>query len=127
MKLFSLVVLPLVGARVVRTQQQVPIIGDLGDVEANTRIESLLDTTDEDAPVVGVHFTTSYAIASARYQNGTIRDLNKIVGDAEYVDLMSRWVNGQDGWIVAWYGLLRCCKTRLIATQPRVCSEYPVQ
>lgn len=98
MKLLNILAVPLVGARVIRTpQQQVPIVGEqrpgpLTQTYHRYRIE----TVDVSVPTVGVHFTTSYAIASARYQNGTARDLGKVEGDAEYIDLMSRWVNGED-------------------------------
>jgi len=102
MKFFHLVVLPLVCARVVRNQQ-VPIIGDSRDVEAKVGTFTLLETVEEDAPTVGVHFTTSYAVASVRYLDGTMRDLGKIAGDAEYIDLMSRWTMGEDVLSRNWY------------------------
>lgn len=88
MKLIYLLATPLVGARVVTLQQQTAIIGD--EIEKN---EAKTIVHDESAPVVGVHFTTSYAVAAARYQNGTMRDLGKVLGDAEYIDLMSRWTD----------------------------------
>jgi 2-keto-3-deoxy-L-rhamnonate aldolase RhmA len=96
MKFLVLVVVPLVGARVVQTQQQIPIIGSPGNIDATISRPFSLGTTDEWVPTVGVHFTTSYAVASARYQNGTMRDLGKVVGDAAYVDLMSRWAEAKD-------------------------------
>jgi hypothetical protein len=85
MKLIFLLVAPLVSARVVGTQQQVPILASVAN-------EIVQPTSQEEvAPAIGVHFTTSYAVAAARYQNGTTRDLAKIVGDAEYINLMARW------------------------------------
>jgi hypothetical protein len=85
MKLIYLLLAPLASARVVRTQHQIPILASSakGIVQPTAQ--------DEVGPAIGVHFTTSYAIAAARYQNGTIRDLAKVAGDAEYIDLMSRW------------------------------------
>jgi hypothetical protein len=85
MKLLYLLLAPLVSARVVRTQQQIPILASIasGIVQPTAQ--------DEVAPAIGVHFTTSYAVAAARYQNGTTRDLAKVAGNAEYIDLMSRW------------------------------------
>jgi hypothetical protein len=84
MKFFYLLVAPLVSARVIGTQQQIPIL-------EHEEKESVRSVVQEAVPAVGVHFTTSYAIAAARYQNGTIRDLVKVAGDAQYIDLMSRW------------------------------------
>lgn len=84
--LLPLLAIPLAGARVI----QIPIT-----TEAETETPSttaVLAGEDEVAPGVGVHFTTSYAVAAARYQNGTIRDMGKIEGDAEYIELMSRWM-----------------------------------
>lgn len=101
MKLLGLVVLPLVGARAVHTPQQIPIVADLGKVGPDMTA-SVLEHTSEEAPMVGVHFTTSYAIASVRYQNGTLRDLGKIDGDAEYVETMSRWAQGKDDVTRDW-------------------------
>jgi hypothetical protein len=66
---------PLISARVVQSRQQLPVLAN------------------EPAPSIGVHFTTSYAVAAARYENGTTRDLLKIEGDAEYIGLMSRWMD----------------------------------
>lgn len=62
MKLVPLLVAPLVGARVVLPQ--VPM-------QLESQSEGL-------APGIGVQFTTSYAIAAARYQDGTIRDLGRV-------------------------------------------------
>ena len=64
MKLLAALVVPLVGARVVRFEQQVPIVQK--DVEETA------------APAVGVHFTSSYATAAAKYQNGTTVDLVRV-------------------------------------------------
>jgi hypothetical protein len=96
MKFTPFVVVSLASARVIRVprdQQQVPIIGDATKVVMRVPETSHVKEAAEDvAPGIGVHFTTSYAVAAARFQNGTIRDLVRIDGDAEYIDLMSRWV-----------------------------------
>jgi hypothetical protein len=62
--LAAALVVPLVGARVIRYEQQVPIVQK--EVEENT------------APAIGVHFTTSYATAAASYENGTTVDLVRV-------------------------------------------------
>lgn len=64
MKLLAALVVPLVGARVIRYEQQVPIVAK--EVEENT------------APAIGVHFTTSYATAAVSYENGTTVDLVRV-------------------------------------------------
>lgn len=64
MRLLAALVVPLVGARVVR-YEQVPIVG-------HTQVE------DTAKPAVGVHFTTSYATAAANYENGTTVDLVRV-------------------------------------------------
>lgn len=63
MKLLAALVVPLVGARVVR-YEQVPIVHK--------------EVDDTAAPAVGVHFTTSYATAAAKYENGTTIDLVRV-------------------------------------------------
>jgi hypothetical protein len=63
MKLLAALVVPLVGARVVR-YEQVPIVGH--------------EEVDDTKPAVGVHFTTSYATAAAKYENGTTVDLVRV-------------------------------------------------
>ena len=88
MKLIYLLATPLVGARVVTLHQQIAILGDEIERDGAKPI-----VHKEAAPVVGVHFATSYAVAAARYQNGTMQDLGKVLGDAEYIDLMSRWTD----------------------------------
>ncbi|KAF1939559.1 hypothetical protein EJ02DRAFT_408380 [Clathrospora elynae] len=91
MKFLSLLlIVPLVSARVVRYLQQIPITEE-GDKHAATIEE--LETRKAVVPGVGVHFTTSYAVAAARHQNGTRRDLVRIDGDAYYTELMSRWMD----------------------------------
>lgn len=103
MKLFNLIVVPLVGARVVHTQQQIPIVADDAEDVGSEMTTTILDEAPgEEAPMVGVHFTTSYAIASVRYQNGLFRDLGKIIGDAEYVETMSWWAEGMDKFKRDW-------------------------
>jgi len=64
MKLLAALVVPLVGARVIRFEQQIPIVQK--------------EVEDTGAPAVGVHFTTSYATAAAKYENGTTVDLIKV-------------------------------------------------
>ena len=64
MKLLAALVVPLVGARVVR-YEQMPIVG-------HKQVE------DTAKPAVGVHFTTSYATAAAKYENGTTVDLVRV-------------------------------------------------
>lgn len=85
MKLSYFLVLPVVSARVI-DRQQVPILEAVPE-------DVIQSTTHEDniLPAIGVHFTTSYALAAARYQNGTIRDLAKVEGNAQYIQFMSRW------------------------------------
>jgi hypothetical protein len=86
MKLSGLLLLvPLASARAVRYHHQIPIIEE--PVEDLTSAEQL-DAT----PSIGVHFTTLRAIAAARYPNGTTIDLVQIPGDANYIELMSRWM-----------------------------------
>jgi hypothetical protein len=80
LNLLLLLVAPLLSARVVQSRQQIPILGE---------------NEKEPAPSIGVHFTTSYAVAAARYENGTTKDLAKVTGNAEYIGLMSRWM---DSW-----------------------------
>jgi hypothetical protein len=74
---------PLVCARVV---SQIPVVGDVVK-EVGQPI------AQEDVLAVGVHFTTSYAVAAARYQDGTTRDLVRVAADVEYIELMSRWAH----------------------------------
>jgi len=88
MQLIYFLVVPLVSARVVRTTQQIPVLGDVAEVVKQIARE-------ESAPAIGVHFTTSHAVAAARYQNGT-RELVRVAADAEYIDLLSRWTQGQN-------------------------------
>jgi hypothetical protein len=61
MKLLAALVVPLVSARVVRFEPQVPLV-----------------QAEDAAPGIGVHFTASYATAAARYENGTTRDLVRV-------------------------------------------------
>lgn len=84
---YFFLVAPLVSARVV---QQVPILGEVAKDFGQTIVQEV-------APAIGVHFTTSYAVAAARYQDGTTRDLVRIEADAEYIELMSRWTQLENG------------------------------
>ncbi|CAG5157012.1 uncharacterized protein ALTATR162_LOCUS4805 [Alternaria atra] len=89
MKLSGLLLffVPLASARAVRYHHQIPIAeGATKDLTSAKELD--LDTT----PSIGVHFTTSQAVAAARYANGTTIDIVKIPGDAGYIDLMSRWM-----------------------------------
>ncbi|KAH4047273.1 hypothetical protein HBI04_051810 [Parastagonospora nodorum] len=89
MQLIYFLVVPLVSARVIGTTQQIPIPGHVAeDVVKHIAQE-------ESALAIGVHFTTSYAVAAARYKNGTTRTLVKVAADADYIDLLSRWSQGQ--------------------------------
>ncbi|KAF3051417.1 hypothetical protein E8E11_006569 [Didymella keratinophila] len=81
MKLLAALVVPLVGARVVK-YEQMPIVGHK-QVEHTAK------------PAVGVHFTTSYATAAAKYENGTTVDLVRVEADADYIELMSRWTRSK--------------------------------
>jgi hypothetical protein len=78
--------LPLAGARVV---PQVPIVGHVKEV-------GKVIAQEADASTIGVHFTTSYAVAAARYQDGTTRDLVRVAADADYIELMSRWTQWEN-------------------------------
>lgn len=99
MRLLPLVIVPLASARVVQLQQQVPIVaGD--EATPGTKLEE--EPLGDIAPGIGVHFTTSYAVAAARYQNGTTRDLVKVEGDAQYIELMTRWINTRETWEQDW-------------------------
>ena len=102
MKLLSFFVVGAASARVVHSQeQQVPIVGEV--VEDNIPQVSFGEELVEDvAPGIGVHFTTSYAVASVRYQNGTTRDLVKVEGDAHYIELMTRWIKTRQSWKEDW-------------------------
>lgn len=64
MKLLAALVVPLVGARVIRYEQQVPIV--------QKEVENAAP------PAIGMHFTTSYATAAAAYENGTTVDLVRV-------------------------------------------------
>ncbi|KAF2018758.1 hypothetical protein BU24DRAFT_418307 [Aaosphaeria arxii CBS 175.79] len=43
------------------------------------------------APAIGLHLTSSYAIATLRHKNGTIETLARVKGNAQYVDQMAFW------------------------------------
>ncbi|KAF2131398.1 hypothetical protein P153DRAFT_383509 [Dothidotthia symphoricarpi CBS 119687] len=81
MKLYPLLVAPLVGARVVQLPQQQ---------------QQVLVQEEGGAVGVGVQFTTSHAVAAARYEDGTVRDLVRIEADSEYFELLSQWTRSQD-------------------------------
>jgi hypothetical protein len=87
MKLFGLLLflVPLASARAVRYHHQIPMAEETtNDPTSGKEINA--------TPSIGVHFTTSQAVAAARYPDGTTIDLVQIPGDAGYTDLMSRWM-----------------------------------
>ena len=97
-------IVPLASARAMRSPQQIPMVAE---VAKNVAVE---ESGSDVAPSIGVHFTTSYALAVARYQNGTTRDIIKVEADTEYIGLMSRWMDSyssserrDDSWV---YNLL---------------------
>ncbi|KAH7080352.1 hypothetical protein BKA63DRAFT_488119 [Paraphoma chrysanthemicola] len=92
MMLFQLFLVPLVAARVMRTHPQVPLIAEVVE-DVSTEVVQLSEESvlEERLPIVGIHFTTSYAVASVRYSNGTWKDLAKIPADAEYIEILSRY------------------------------------
>lgn len=91
MKLLPWIVVPMISARVVRAQEQLPI-QEVGEVDTPKH------SVEELAPAIGVHFTTSYAVAAARYANGTTRDIVRVAGDADYTDLMLQWASWRERW-----------------------------
>ncbi|KAL6706501.1 hypothetical protein ACN47E_005440 [Coniothyrium glycines] len=90
MKLLTLFVVPLASARVIGNRHQAPL--ESPSQAHKSPASSLPASAENIAPSIGVHFTTSYAVAAARYPNGTVQDLGKVLGDAEYIELMSRWM-----------------------------------
>lgn len=102
MKLLPLIVVPLAGARVMNSQHQAPILGHVAE-DVGPQIEHTENSLADETPAIGVHFTTSYALAAARFQNGTTRNLVKVNGDAEYIELMRRWMDRrEDKWEQDW-------------------------
>src|SRR5689334_1115536 len=94
MKLSALLCLvPLASARVVRHAQQIPMADNTSDDIATPQ-----DQTKHTPPSIGLQFTTTHAMAAARYENGTTRDLVKMEGESEYQDLMRRWMGSQSGY-----------------------------
>jgi hypothetical protein len=93
MRLLQWIVVPLINARVVRAQEQVPI----QEVD-NTRSElhAPKQIAEGFAPTIGVHFTTSHAVAAARYANGTTKNIVRVAGDADYINLMLRWASWRE-------------------------------
>jgi hypothetical protein len=65
MKLLATLVVPLVTARVVRFEPQLPLL--------QTQLSG-----ENVAPGIGVHFTASHATVAARYANGTTWDLVRV-------------------------------------------------
>ncbi|CAO2650439.1 Nn.00g017310.m01.CDS01 [Neocucurbitaria sp. VM-36] len=98
MKFLSFFVIGVASAHVIRSQeQQVPIVGDIVE-DASPHVSPEEDDVTHIEPGIGIHFTTSYAVAAARYQNGTTRDLVKVEGDAQYIELMTRWMKTRQSW-----------------------------
>jgi hypothetical protein len=64
MKLLATLVVPLVTARVIRFEPQIPL---------QTQV-----SRENVAPGIGVHFTASHATVAARYDNGTTWDLVRV-------------------------------------------------
>lgn len=88
-----LCLLPLAGARVVRHAQQIPM--------ADNTVQDISTPQDQakhTPPSVGLQFTTTHAMAAARYDNGTTRHLVRMEGEPEYQDLMRRWMASQSGY-----------------------------
>ncbi|USP74431.1 hypothetical protein yc1106_01705 [Curvularia clavata] len=88
-----LCLVPLASARVVRHAQQIPMADNTSD-----DIPTPQDQTKHTPPSIGLQFTTTHAMAAARYDNGTTRDLVKMEGEPEYQDLMRRWMGSQSGY-----------------------------
>ncbi|KAE8842736.1 hypothetical protein HRS9139_02033 [Pyrenophora teres f. teres] len=98
MRLLSLLfVLRTAGARPVsfglgpyQFQLQVPLLGGKTNTNTNSNDNGVEMVG---APSIGLHFTTSYAMASAYFTNGTTTDLFKMSADAEYTSLLSYWMD----------------------------------
>ncbi|CAA9958651.1 hypothetical protein PTMSG1_02192 [Pyrenophora teres f. maculata] len=98
MRLLSLLfVLHTAGARPVsfglgpyQFQLQVPLLGGKTNTNTNSNDNGVEMVG---APSIGLHFTTSYAMASAYFTNGTTTDLFKMSADAEYTSLLSYWMD----------------------------------
>jgi hypothetical protein len=88
MKLLGLFLIArLVSVRATKDVQQIPIIGEAPNSVVIAGIGK------DDAHGIGIHFTTSYAVAVARYLNGTTRDVATIEADSDYIKVMSRWMD----------------------------------
>ncbi|KAF2030154.1 hypothetical protein EK21DRAFT_100721 [Setomelanomma holmii] len=94
MRLSHFLNVTLAAAGVIKTQQQIPIVGNVvPDAGMEVAQSKAKDVTGDSLAMVGIHFTSSYAVASVRYPNGTVRYLARVSGDAGYIDLMSRFVD----------------------------------
>jgi hypothetical protein len=93
MKLVHLFAVPVASASVIKMQQHVAIPAGVGIVTTDIMQLTAQKVTNEIAPSIGIHFATSYAVAATRYRNGTVQDLVRVAGSAEYIDLMTRWTN----------------------------------
>jgi ATP-dependent protease HslVU (ClpYQ) peptidase subunit len=84
MRLFGFfAIVRVLSVRAATDVHQVPIMGGVGAPDSAVVGEI----------GIGIHFTTSYAVAVARYQNGTTQDIATISADAEYINVMSRWMD----------------------------------
>lgn len=102
MRLLPLIVVPLASARVVNSQHQVPIIEQFVD-DVAPQVVHVENSLAYETPAIGVHFTTSYALAAARFPNGMTKELVKVNGDAEYIELVRRWMGiRQESWEDEW-------------------------
>ncbi|EDU39931.1 hypothetical protein L13192_01998 [Pyrenophora tritici-repentis] len=98
MRLLSLLfILCTAGARPVsfglgpyQFQLQIPLLGEKTNTNTNSNDNGIEMIS---APSIGLHFTTSYAMASAHFINGTTTDLFKMSADAEYTMLLSNWMD----------------------------------
>jgi hypothetical protein len=93
MKLLQWIVVPLISARVVRAEEQFAIqeVDGIG-----SEFHTPEHIPEEFALTIGVHFTTSHAVAAARYANGTTKDIVRVAGNADYIDLMLRWASWRE-------------------------------
>ncbi|RMZ73574.1 hypothetical protein GMOD_00008104 [Pyrenophora seminiperda CCB06] len=89
----------LLGLGPYQVQVQIPLLGEkLNADSAATTTNSNGNGNDgvemvSGAPSIGLHFTNSYAMASAHFLNGTTVDLFKMQADAGYTVLLSRWMD----------------------------------
>lgn len=80
----------LLGLGRYQLQLQIPLLGEKINGEANNNDNAVEMIS---APSIGLHFTNSYAMASAHFVNGTTTDLFKMGADVEYNRLLSHWMD----------------------------------